>query len=435
MKTIIYSGHIITPTEAGEISSIHDGALAVENEKIIYVGAMKQAIKQFPNAERVEHPQSILLPGMIDMHTHLPQYDAIGNGKGTLLEWLEEYIFPTEGKFFDLGYAKIIAKKFFHEIISHGTTTAVIFGPAQKEAASIAFEEAENAGIRLFMGKTMMDIGNNELISSAEQNIDDTIYLANQWHGKHNGLLNYVLLPRYAGSCSMQLMKKSAEISVAENLILQTHLAENLDELIMMKQLFPNYKTYLEIYKAAGIYGKDTQFVHCIYLSEDEKNMLARDGTALVHCPVSNRYLQSGIMPLAEYLDMGVPTGLGTDIAAGYSFSILNEAREAIETSKIYNTINKTDHSLLNAEKAFCMATIDAAKILKIDKVTGCLEVGKEADFIVIDPSGKLNSTDEKSTSKILEKIIYRHQDMQIINSYIRGRPMNTLQRSQVDNP
>jgi guanine deaminase len=420
----IHFGNIITTRTSGDFDLLLNSALCERNGRIVFIGNKEEAKAKYINDTIYDHNGSIMLPGLIDLHTHLPQYRAIGLGKGTLLEWLEGYIFPEEEKFKDKKYTKALAKKFFRELLEHGTTTAVIFGPAQRDATDIAFQEAEKAGIRLFMGKTMMDIGITKLTSSTNQNISDSLSLAEKWHRKNDGLLNYIILPRYAGSCSYELMRNAADIAKANGLMIQTHIAENKEEIKYIANLYPEFDSYLNIYEKAGIIGENAQFVHCIYLSDREIEILNQSGSSIIHCPVSNRYLQSGIMPLNDHLQKGIPVGLGTDIAGGYSFSVLNEAREAIESTKSYNIAHNARNSPITAEKSLKMATIEAAKILGISMETGSLEVGKSADMLVLDVQNIIDDLSKENTSSIISKIIYRFQDTQIKKVYVRGKTL-----------
>jgi guanine deaminase len=421
----IHFGNILITAKSGVFKLLLNSALCEKNGRIVFIGSKEEAIVKYKNDNIYDHNGSIILPGLIDLHTHLPQYRAIGIGKGTLLEWLEDYIFPEEEKFKNNKYARAIAKKFFCELVKHGTTTAVIFGPAQKDATDIAFQEAENAGIRLFMGKTIMDTGKTELTSSTKQNISDSLSLFEKWHERNDGLLNYIMLPRYAGSCSLEMMKNAADIAKANRLMIQTHIAENKEEMSYIANLYPEFNSYLDIYEKAGIIGENTQFVHCIYLTKKEIELLRQSGSSIIHCPVSNRYLQSGIMPLNDHLQEAIPVGLGSDIAAGYSFSVFNEAREAIESTKSYNIAHYKKNSPLPPEKALKMATIDAAKILGISKETGSLEVGKSADMLVLDINRIIDDLSKEDTPSLISKIIYRFQDAEIKSVYVRGKTVN----------
>ena len=422
MKTKLYIGYIITCTENDKILHIPSGAIVIADSKIIFTGKRLDAVRKYPNSRIYNFENSFILPTMIDLHTHLPQYEAIGCGKGTLLQWLHDHIFPLEEKFKDEEYTRRIARRFFKELASKGTGTAVIFGPAFENATDAAFEEAKEAGLRIFMGKTMMDIGTNDLVSSTGENIKNTLSLASKWHKTNNDLLHYILLPRYAGSCSLKLMKKTSEISKTDDLLIQTHLSENKDELYLMKKLFPNAETYTHIYEQAGILGENAQFVHCIHLEEKEINMLSDAGSKAIHCPISNRYLQSGIMPLYDFITKEIPVALGTDIAAGHSLSVLNEAREAIESSKTYKMLFNGSTGILSPEKAFKMSTMDAAMMLKINNVTGSLQKGKDADFMIINGKKILNNEYYMSQHNILEKLIYRYNDLKVKSVYVKGR-------------
>ena len=416
MKLDFYRGFLINPEADGKVNYYKDGLLAVDEKgKTAYAGDGVNFEGNIPDLDK----NYIILPGMTDLHTHLPQYPAMGIGKGELLEWLNNYIFPLEKKCADEAWARQLSKQFFDDMLKNGTTTACIFSSPYKNATDIAFEEAEKSGIRAFIGKCLMDMGAPKgLLSDTDANIKESAELAKKWHGRDNRRLNYIVLPRYAGACSFELLKKSAEFAKSEGLMLQTHLAENQNELKYIQKLFPYSESYSDVYNKAGLLSENTMLVHAIYLSEKEIQALQNNKCKIIHCPVSNRFLASGILTVNRLRHKGLKIGLGTDVAAGYSFSVFHEAMEAIECSKILSLCGGTQSDIIDIEQAYCMATIYSAEILGIANNCGNLQKGKDADFILIDPDKLyLYNLDEK---ELLAKILYSNIETE--KTYVRGK-------------
>ncbi len=425
MKTKLYKGFIINPlSKRGKIEYFSQGALVTgANGKILYCGPAEAAEKKFPDAAVYDRPGSIITPGFIDVHTHLPQYPAAGCGDGNLLEWLDEYILPLESKFSDPGFAADNVINFFDELISNGTTTAVIYTTVHREAASMAFRAAGETGIRAYIGNSLIDANAPAGIKiNTGRNIKNCEELINKWHGYDNNRLNYVVTPRFAGYCSMELMKKSAELAKRYALHIQTHLAESRQELKYIASLFPEHKNYTSIYQEAGLLTDKTILGHCVYLDDEELRILKESSSVIAHCPSSNRYLKSGIMKFRKYIDKGLSMGIGTDVAGGYSLSMINELKEAVECSKILSFINENEtFEPVSPEEAFWTATMGGSQILGLENITGSLSRGKEADFAIIDGSGIFREDIFSSNEDILRKIIYRTEKAMLAESYVRG--------------
>lgn len=389
--------------------------------------------------------QAILLPGMIDCHVHLPQFSAIGTAKGELLDWLNNYIFKLESKFSDEEFAKKQSEMFFDSIIKEATTTALVYGSSFVNACDISFEVAKEKGIRLYMGNTLMDRNVPEqLISSKDVILNNTNYLIDKWHKNENSRLNYALTPRFAASCSSELMLEISKLAHKKSLIIQTHLSENKKEIEYVKSLFPESKSYTEIYEKHQLLSNKTIFAHGIYLDEKELDTLQNHFCSIAHCPCSNRYLKSGILPTYKYLASDTKIGLGTDIAGGYNSSIIDESREAIENSKYrmlfdQNQSNNLEYENqeLNSLNAFFLATLSGANVLGIADKIGSLESGKEADFVILYQDNLIEYNNETGISNqsvqfeneeetnevenILNQIIYKKQNRKILQTYVQG--------------
>lgn len=408
MNPIIYTGKLLNPITEDQSEYFSDGALAVSDDKIIFKGYRNDAVSIFPSAEIIDFPKCVIVPGLIDLHTHLPQLGAVGIGKGKLLDWLDNYIFPLEMKFSDKAYAFKTAELFFNKLLLHGTTTAVCFASSGKSGACEAFKAAQKIGYRAYIGNALMDCGApGELCYSPEKNIADALEIANCWHGSNGGKLNYILSPRYALACSERLLKMTADIAKTDGFFIQTHLAENHSEAEAVLKKFPSAKSYTDYYLKTGILNDKTILAHCIHLSDNEISIIHDNGSAIAHCPVSNRFLISGVMPFVKYRKTDIPIGFGTDIAAGYSFSLLHEARESVENSKVLSHFSGSLETI-SPSTAFYTATLGAAKILSEEQTLGSLEIGKFADFAIFRlPTELLDGTFQDIGETVLSKLLY----------------------------
>jgi len=414
----LYKAIVINPKSNFQVDVFPEGALLVSKEgKIIDCGDFDLIVSKHSNLQLFDYSGKILLPGLIDLHTHLPQFTAIGKNSSQLLDWLNNSIFPTETKFSDKETAFKYSKLFFDNLIRSGTTTAAIYSSNNKDATDITFEIAHSIGIYALIGKTMMDqntpIG---LTQTAKENINESLNIASKWHNK--GKLRYILTPRFAASCSPELMKLTAEVAQSDGFFIQTHLAENLKELELIQQLYGDSENYTDVYRKSGILTNKTILAHCIYLNNNELSLIKQSGSIIAHCPTSNRYLGSGIMPLVNYLQNYLRLGLGTDVAAGYSLSVLSEAREAIENSKYYSLFVE-ETKWLSPEEAISLATIKSAECLQLENEIGNFEVGKSADFVIFNlPDFFVDINDRDA---ILAATIYNLEKPFAVSVFIDG--------------
>ncbi|MCS6809569.1 MAG: amidohydrolase family protein, partial [Bacteroidota bacterium] len=251
----LYTGLLVQPLEDGSIEYISQGALAVDLAgSIAFVGTRAEALERYPDVPEEAWGDAFIIPGLVDTHVHLPQYEARAIGQGELLEWLNTVIFPLEARFADEEYAWSRSQQFFANAIRCGTTTMSVYCSSHARATDIAFEAALHAGIRVCMGKTMMDCGAlHDILASVEENLADSLRLAQKWHGAGKGRLQYTLTPRFAGSCSRELLRRTGEIARTEGLRIQTHIAENPSELRYIASLFPEHASYTDVYHAYGM--------------------------------------------------------------------------------------------------------------------------------------------------------------------------------------
>jgi len=429
-KDVLY-GKILNPKPNGEIELIENGFLEFDKNSGEITNLGQADLKKFSANGGAKR---IIIPGLIDLHSHIPQLPGVAKNANELLPWLKNHIFPLEVKFQDVDYAERIARFFFTEALRFGTTTIVAYASVHKESTDVVFQVARDIGIRAFIGKVMMDRDMKrypEELPLMSRNIKDSLDLAKKWHNSNGGLLQYIFSPRFAATCTMRLLQKTAEVAKDGDFFIQTHLAENQSEIKFIKSLFEKERqrvpTNTHIFKKSNILGEKTLLAHCLYLSNLELQIIAESQSKIVHCPTSNIFLQSGFMPLRRYQSHNISIGIGTDVAGGYTLSVFNCMRDAIETSKIVNLLYDNRPSpFLTAPEAFWIATYGNAKILRLENKIGSLDKNKEADIVVISTNSLFNFyNNHNSVENILENLIYLPHTYSIEKVFVRGKLMN----------
>ena len=427
MKTKkIIKGKLLTAISPNRVLYLDPGYLVISED-----GVIEDVCKEIPKSgeydqEFYDYSEKLICPGFIDIHNHLPQFTLSGLYRGNLLEWLSEIVFPAEGRLSSPEVAERFAEQFFLELLSKGTTTTSSYVTSHKEATDIAFRYAERSGIRAFLGNVLMDQNAPDyLINDIQVLLRDSEGLIEKWDGYDNGRLRYVLTPRFAPTCSFDLLQGIGKIAQKHGVHIQTHLAESKEEIATVMDIFSDFENYTDVYSQAGLLTERTIAAHCIYLNDSEIETLQKTGVKISHCPSSNRFLQSGIMPYRKLEKSGIPIGLGTDVGAGYSLSMFSEMREAIESSKTIHFLDpSTDYKPITSIEAFYLATLGGAKALSLDDETGSLEKGKSADFSIIDIA-QLNVFNEDFFSNpedLISKLIYGNGENYIEKVFIKGK-------------
>lgn len=357
-----------------------DGLLIIEDGKVAAIGPAPALLATLNDAVPVEDKTGqLIVPGFIDCHLHYAQTDMIASHGKQLLEWLEQYTFPTEGRFASEAVARDTATFFMQELLRNGTTSALVMGTVHKQSVTPLFEQAQSLGMRLAAGKVMMDRNAPDyLLDSAESGYRESHELLERWHGVDR--LSYAITPRFAPTSSPQQLEAVAKLARQyPDAYVHSHLSENHGEVAWVQELFPNSKSYLDVYDRYGLVRERSLYAHCIHLSDDDRRRMAESGATAVFCPTSNLFLGSGLFNHGEARAAGVQVGMGTDVGAGTSFSMLRTAAEAYKVSQLTNTP-------LSPARMLYLATLAGAKSLDVDAHIGNLSVGKEADFVVLDP-------------------------------------------------
>lgn len=424
----IYRGSIFSPVSnpftsgsSGTYLWHSDGWLAVDSSGRI------DGVGEWPppedlNGVTIESTgeATLLIPGLIDTHLHAPQIEMIGSYGGHLLEWLRTHTFPTEMRFSDPSHANRIAALFFRQLLRNGTTTSLVFSTVHTEATRSFFEAAHAAGARAIIGKTLMDRNApEELLQESAQAYEETRELILEWSAR-SPLLHYAVTPRFAPTSSRELLRAAASLlEEFSDLRVHTHISENVAEVRWVHELFPEHSSYAAVYDAFGLLRRNTVLAHAVHLSDEEVRLLVERDCAISHCPNSNLFLGSGLFPLPRMVDAGLRVGLGSDIGAGTTPSILSAMADAYKVQRVRGVS-------LDPFELFYLATLGGAHALSLDGETGSLQPGKAADFLVIDLRATellaLRTDRAQSLEDLLAGIIFMGDDRVVARTFVAGR-------------
>src|SRR6201981_110867 len=381
-------GFLVDAPEFGVLRGRRDGAVIIENGRIAATGDYDDLRRrQRPKPVRwIEHGRVAVFPGLIDCHTHLPQYSAVARGETELLPWLRQHIFPVEREFTG-PKARVEAPLFFHELARNGTTTVMAYAAIYEDSCDVGFAAARQSGVRTILGKMMMDLGSYGQIQPKKVlsiSLLESERLCRKWHRAENGLLDYAFSPRFAVTCSEKMMRGAAELATRFGAYLQTHLAENREELEKVHHLYMTARDYTHVYEKCGLLTPKTVLGHCIHLNSREIAAIAAAQSSVAHCPTSNLFLGSGLIKLDQLLKAGISVGLGSDVAGGPELNMWQVMRAAIEVQKARSAYEPNLRPLRPSE-AFYLATHGGALALGKANLIGTLDAGKEADLTIVD--------------------------------------------------
>lgn len=406
------------PAAAGAEAVRHheDGLLVVEDGLVVACGPFADIAEKFADVP-VEKLEGLIVPGFVDAHVHYPQIERIASHGEQLMQWLERHIFPAEKAFADRGHADNVAAFFLDQLLRHGTTSALVFATVHAGSVDALFEAALERDMRIVSGKVLMDLGPEGLRDSVSSGRADTEQLIAKWRGR--GRLGYAVTPRFVPTSTSEQLEDAGKI-VAEHadVLMHTHLSENPGEIAFVAELYPDAKDYLDVYDRFGLVGPRSVFAHCVHMSDRALSRMAEAGSGIAFCPTSNMFLGSGLFDLAQADRHGVRVGIGTDIGAGTTLSILHTMGEAYRISQLRNCS-------LDPFRALHLATAGGARIMGIADRVGGLLPGQEADFILLDE----NSTPllaRRCKSASLHDRLFALQvlgdDRAVAGTWMRGR-------------
>ncbi len=417
-----FRGEILSVAEDPQIAGpesirhFEDGLLVVEDGLVLACGAHADLAGAFAEAE-IEPLDGLIVPGFVDAHVHYPQIERIASHGEQLMQWLERHIFPAEKAFADRGHADDVAAFFLDELLRHGTTSALVFATVHAASVDALFEAALERDMRIVSGKVLMDLGPEGLSDTLASGRSDTEALIARWRGR--GRLGYAVTPRFVPTSSAeQLADAGALVAAHPDVLMHTHLSENPGEIEFVAGRFPDAADYLDVYDRFGLVGPRSVFAHCVHMSERALARMAEAGSAIAFCPTSNMFLGSGLFDLAQADRHGVGIGIGTDIGAGTSLSVLHTLGEAYRTCQLRG-------ASLDPFRALHLATAGGARVMGIGDRVGALLPGQEADFVVLDAAATPLLARRCAGASLHDRLFALQilgDDRAVAATYVRGR-------------
>ena len=399
-----------------------DGLLIVEDGRIKAAGDHAALVATLPpGLEPIDYRGKVIAPGFIDTHLHYPQTDMIASPAPGLLPWLETYTFPSERRFEDPAHARATAEFFLDELLRCGTTTAVVYCTVHPQSVDAFFEASEARNLRMVAGKVLMDRNCPDFLRDVEGDLGQSEDLINKWHKRGRAL--YAITPRFAPTSTDVQLRLTGELAARHpDTFIQTHVAENKDECKWVGELFPQARSYLDVYERFGLMRPRALFGHCIWLDDEDFARMAATGSAAAVCPTSNLFLGSGLFDFERADSARALLSLGTDVGAGTSFSMLQTMNEAYKVARLKG-------SYLPALRMFYLATLGAARSMRLEETIGSFQPGLEADFVVLDREATPLLARRTSGCDSLEELLFAlallGDDRTIAATYSGGRKVH----------
>lgn len=416
MNSFILHGTIIHSPADGGLSISENSYLVCENG--LSAGIFAQIPDSCKSLPVIGDGSALVIPGMTDLHLHAPQFPNLGLGMDMeLLNWLETFTFPTEASFADPAFAQSAYGSFTAELSKSATTRAAIFATLHSDATLTLMRLLENSGLITLVGKVNMDRNSPDILieESAGTSLRETELWLDSCRFERT---RPIITPRFVPSCTPELMDGLGKLAAERDLPIQSHLSENLSEIDWVKSLHPDCDGYGAVYVKYGLMTAKTIMAHCVFLTDDEVDIMSKTGSYIAHCPTSNINIRSGIANVSKYLRAGVKVGLGTDIAAGHTLDMFDVMRYAMGGSKLSWRHLDEENPYLTATEVFRLATFGGGSFFG---KAGCFDEGYELDALIIDDS-RLNSFRRLSGSERFERMLYLSNSGDITAKYVKGR-------------
>lgn len=412
MAMKIYRSALLRFAPDGSLLYDSDGLLAVApddkgQERVVAAGswqALQAQYVQQPGVQVVHLPGKLIAPGFVDMHIHYPQTDVIGAPADGLLPWLENYTFPHESRFHDRAYADGVAEFFLDELLRNGVTTALTFATSHPESVDAIMAASQARGMRMMAGKVLQDRHSPDGVrDDTEQGLIDTETLIQRWHGVDR--LGYAITPRFAPTSTPEQLQGAGELAAKYGDVwIHSHVSENLDEIQWVRELYPEARSYLDVYQRFGLMRERAVYAHCIWLDDTDRALMRETRTAAAISPTSNLFLSSGYFDYIEADKAGFMYGLASDVGGGMSFSPFRTMQAAYMVGREHHS--KQGLSLKPAH-LWWQHTAGAAKALGLEGVIGNLQPGCEADFVLINPACTPLLARKTAQSQSLDELLF----------------------------
>ena len=399
---MILAGQLLLCSDAS--ARIAPGYLVVQEDRIAEV-----VEGEIPATADFGDANALITPGFIDTHLHLPQFDSIGAHGLPLLDWLQQVIFPAERKWEEPDFAAAMTRRVLNDCLSVGTTAIAAYATVHHQGAIEALTAATELGMRGVIGQVLMNEQCPDYLKrDAKQLIDEAAKTLIQFPpGKR---ISAAVTPRFAVSCSQELLSCAGDLATQHDAIVQTHLAETQRECDLVQELFDG-QTYVDVYRSAGLLTAKSVFGHGIYLSEHEQQQLKNSRSIVAHCPTANWFLRSGTMNRANWLDAKIQISLGSDVGAGYERSMVRVGRSMIEAA------SSIGECYPSSEEAWFQITAGNADAMGWNDI-GRLEAGNCADVVIIRP----NIPWLGGNVSPLSMLMYAWDDRWIEEVFLQGR-------------
>ena len=409
------------PAIEGDRACVHhaDGILLIEDGHVVEASDASTLLPQLPQDVLViDRRGKVIVPGFVDTHVHYSQVDVIASYGEQLLDWLERFTFPVERGFEDPARASETASFFLDELLKNGTTTAAVYATVHPASVDAFFDAAMSRNLRMATGKVLMDRNCPEYLrDTAQSGYDESAALIRKWHGR--GRLSYAVTPRFAPtSTERQLELAGRLLDEHPGVLLQSHVAENHGEIAWVAELYPWARSYLDVYHRFGMVRESAVFAHCIHLDDEDRRLMAGAGAAMSFCATSNLFLGSGLFDLRAANDLRIKVGIGTDVGGGTSLSLLRTLAESYKVTHLRGHV-------MSPKAAFYLATLGGARALSLDGKIGNFEIGKEADFIVLDPQATALQARRNATAANVDERLFAlmmlGDDRSVAETYVMG--------------
>lgn len=411
MESFAIKGDLIWTEKPDSFMTMHDGYITVSDGRITSVSSER------PSADIVDRSGCLVIPGLSDLHIHAPQYVFMGmHMDEELLEWLEKHTFPAEAAFSDTGFAREAYGSFAEALLKTPTTRLSAFGTIHEDSTLILMDILGKAGFHGYVGKVNMDRNSPDLLV---EDTDESIASTRSFIERSSAYssIRPIITPRFIPSCSDRLLKELGRIASGLSIPIQSHLDENRSEIEWVASLCPWARDYASAYDSFSLLTDRTIMAHCVWMTDDEIDLLKARGTYIAHSPTSNLNLSSGIAPVRHFLDKGLSVGLATDVAGGSSLSLLTVMQDAVKASKMRWRLQDDSAKPLSLSEVFYLASKGGGSFFGS---VGSFEPGFDADIVILDEAEGFR-TSCHSIEERLEMAVYRSSELPVKEKYIRG--------------